>query len=106
MLIYGNEVEVNVGSCIRPDGWTFGSRLVRSEWDRAQFRLPRPNAFPGDPIQSLAVNVVVTGRTWQRREADYWCRVRIEFVGDGGRPSSSGAGCCGTERSPYLHGCR
>jgi hypothetical protein len=29
------------------------------------------------------VNVVVTGRTWQRREGDYWVRVRIEFVGDG-----------------------
>jgi hypothetical protein len=83
MLIYDTEVEAKVGSCIRPDEWSFGSRLVPSAWDRAQFRLPRPNAFPGDPIQSLAVNVVVTGRTWQRREGDYWVRVRIEFVGDG-----------------------
>lgn len=83
MLIYGNEVEVKLGSCIRPAGWKFGSRLIPSDWDRAQFRLPRPNAFPGDPIQSLAVNVVVTGRTWRRMSESYWVRVRIEFVGDG-----------------------
>ena len=83
MLIYGTEVEAKVGSCIRPDGWRFGSRLVPSDWDRAQFRLLRPNAFPSDPIQSLAVNIVITGRTWQRRQGDYWVRLRIEFVGDG-----------------------
>jgi len=34
-------------------------------------------------IPSLAVNVVVTGRTWQRRQGDYYVRVEIEFVGDG-----------------------
>lgn len=79
MLIYGNEVEVRVGSCIRPDGWRFSQRLIASSWDKARFRLPTGSA---GPIKSLAVNVVVTGRTWQRREGDYWVRVRIEFVGD------------------------
>jgi hypothetical protein len=83
MVIYGNEIEVKVGCCIRPDGWSFGGRLISSAWDKAQFRLPRPAAFSGDPIQSLAVNVVVTGRTVQLREGGYWVRVRIEFVGDG-----------------------
>jgi len=83
MLIYEQEIEVKVGACIRPENWAFGSRLIPSDWNNAEFRLPRPNAFPGDPIQSLAVNVVITGRSFQRREGDYWCRVRIEFVGDG-----------------------
>ena len=83
MVIYGNEIELKVGSCIRPDGWNFGGRLISSDWDKAQFRLPRPAAFSGDPIQSLGVNIVVTGRTVQRRECGFWVRVRIEFVGDG-----------------------
>jgi len=60
-MIYGNEVEVEVGSCIRPDGWQFGSLLIPSEWDKARFRLPRPHSFPGDPIQSLAVNILING---------------------------------------------
>ena len=80
MLIYGNEVEVKLGSCIRPDGWRFGERLTASDWNMAQFRLPTGSA---GPIKSLAVNVTITGRTWQRREGDLWVRVRVEFVGDG-----------------------
>lgn len=80
MLIYGNEVEVKVGSCIRPDGWRFGERLTVSDWNKAQFRLPTGSS---GPIKSLAVNVTITGRTWQRREGDLWVRVRVEFVGDG-----------------------
>jgi hypothetical protein len=91
MVIYGNEIEVKIGACIRPENWPFGSRLIASDWDQAEFRLPRPNAFPNDPIQSLAVNIVITGRTWQRREGDYWLRVRIEFVGDG-EPSAFAGG--------------
>lgn len=80
MVIHGNEVEVKLGSCVRPDGWRFGQRLIASAWDVARFRLPTGSA---GPVESLAVNVVATGRTWQRREGGYWVRVRVEFVGDG-----------------------
>jgi hypothetical protein len=90
MVIYEQNVEIKIGCYIRPDNWAFGSRLSASEWDKAQFRLPRPNTFPNDPIQSLAVNVVITGRSFQRREGDYWVRVRIEFVGDGEPPTFCG----------------
>lgn len=78
-VIYGNEIEVEVGSVIKPDGWGLSERLQSSDWDRAQFRLPT-----GHQICSLqlAVNVAVTGRTLQRREGDLWVRVKIEFVGD------------------------
>ena len=68
MVIYGSEIEVKIGVCIRPENWPFGSRLIASDWDQAEFRLPRPNALPGDLIQSLAVNVVITGRRMHSSE--------------------------------------
>lgn len=88
VVIYGNEVEVNVGSIIRPDKWRFAEKLVASEWDAAKFRIPLSS---NGPIKSLAVNVTVTGRTYQRREGNYWVRVQIEFVGDG-EPSTYSSG--------------
>ena len=82
-LIYGNEVEVKLDSYIVPDGWTFGGIVIASDWDKADFCLTKSASYAGDPIESLAVNVTITGSTWQRRQGDYWIRVKIEFVGDG-----------------------
>jgi len=79
-VIYDETVEPKIGSFIKPDGWALGSKLEASDWDAAAFRIPLNSA---GPITSLAVNVIVTGRTWQRRNASYYVRVRIEFVGDG-----------------------
>lgn len=80
VIIYGNEVEVSVGSVIKIDGWRFAEKLIPSSWEPAQFYIPTSS---GGPIKQLAVNVTITGRTWQRREGEYWVRVKIEFVGDG-----------------------
>lgn len=77
--IYGNEVIVQVNSVIKPDDWQFAERLIHSDWAAASHRLLTGHNYG---ITSLAVNVKVTGRTWQRREGDYWARVEIEFVGD------------------------
>lgn len=79
-VIYGNEVEVAVGSVIHPDNWRFSQKLIPSNWDAAQFCIPTGHDYG---ITHLSVNVRVTGRTFQRREGDYWVRVQIEFVGDG-----------------------
>jgi len=78
--IYGQEIEVKVGSVIKPDNWRFTQRLEESTWPEAQFVLPTGYDFG---ITHLSVNVIVTGRTFQRREGEYWVRVQIEFVGDG-----------------------
>ena len=79
VVIYGEEIEVGVGSIIKPDGWRFAQTLEPSRWDAAQFCLPT-SKLAG--ITHLSVNITVTGRTYQRREDDYWVRVKIEFVGD------------------------
>lgn len=80
MEVYGQTVEPKIGSCIKPDGWRLASRLTPETWEAADFRLPLNS---DGPIKSLAVKIKVTGRTWQRREGDYYIRVAIEFVGDG-----------------------
>lgn len=86
--IYGQEIIPQINSVIKPDNWQFAQRLQPSDWEMASFRLPTSRNFG---ITSLATNVVVTGRTWQRREGDYWVRVKIEFVGDG-EPSTFSKG--------------
>lgn len=64
-----------VGAWIVPDGWHLGGRLIASDWDKAQFRLPAPNTGC-----DLAVNVETTGRVIRSHGG---IRVRITFVGDG-----------------------
>ena len=86
--IYGREVEVKLDSYVVPENWRFGNRLIPSDWDKAQFRLPTNS---GGPITSLAVNVAVTGRTLQRRQGSLYVRCQIEFVGDG-EPSTFAGG--------------
>lgn len=85
-LVYGNEVEVKVGSVIQPELWSWGTVLEASDWSEADFRLPSAR----HPDMKLAVNVTITGTTWQRRAGDYWVRVKIEFVGDGEGETVSG----------------
>lgn len=82
--IYENEVTPAVDSIIHIDGWQFATRLTASDWDQAAFRIPTGYSFG---ITSLAVNVTVTGRTFQNRQGELWVRVKVEFVGDG-EPSS------------------
>lgn len=86
--IYGRQVEVKVGSVIKPDGWSLAQRLEDSYWSEAAFRIPT-SRLAG--ITSIAVNVTITGRTLQRREGSLWVRVQIEFVGDG-EPSTYHSG--------------
>ena len=80
--IYGKPVEVKVDSYIEPDGWKLGQRLTEGD-DFSSFRIPTGYDFG---ITSLAVEVRVTGRTWQRRAGEYWVRVEIIFLKDGDGP--------------------
>ncbi len=77
--IYGVDVQPEVDSIVQPDNWPLSQRLLPSDWEAAQFRITTDQVV----IPSLAVNIKVTGRTWQRRQGNYWVRVQIEFVGDG-----------------------
>jgi hypothetical protein len=90
--ICGREYTVKPGDVLEQDG-KISERLLPgddfsdSSYPGCQFRLP---VF-GGPIKSVAVNIKVTGRTWQWRGDRCYVRVRIEFVGDG-EPSTFGSG--------------
>jgi len=82
--------KAEVGSYIWPDGWDgYGSRLGDCDWwDKADFFVT------GRHNTTAAVNITVTGRTFQRPwgfNGPKAVRVRIEFVGDGEPSSFSGA---------------
>jgi hypothetical protein len=83
--IYGRFYRVGVVAQIWPDEWSSATRLEASNWDRAEFYLP---SFRYEGVVA-AVNVEVTGRTFQHRpySDQSWVRVQIEFVGDGDDPS-------------------
>lgn len=78
--IYGTAYSIGVGSYIDFDH-RLGECLLPSDWERADFRMP---TRAGGPIESVAVNVELTGRTFQRRpySDDLWIKARVEFVGD------------------------
>jgi hypothetical protein len=76
--IYGVGYSPKVGTFVLPGSWSFGEKLTASDWDKAKFRLGRR-----DGVQSVAVNVVLTGGTLQRRSGNLWIRAKITFVGDG-----------------------
>tara|TARA_R110000824_G_scaffold92704_2_gene224697 strand:+ start:464 stop:763 length:300 start_codon:yes stop_codon:yes gene_type:complete len=88
-----NSAKPAVGMCIYLDGSasTFGSLLCEADdysdasFPGCQFRTPR----------GTAINVEVTGRTFQRHAGNNVVRAKIEFVGDG-QPSEfcSGWICC------------
>jgi hypothetical protein len=95
--IYGVSYHIEVGTPIQPEEWGLcGSRLEVSDWDQAEFRLPSLSY----PDYSIAVNVRITGRTFQRRPYSdmRWVKVEIEFVGDG-EPSTFTAGWVAPRRS-------
>lgn len=76
--IWGFDVTPRAGLCVRPDGWQFGEQLIEGD-SFSTLRLRTGQRV----IESLAVEIAVTGRTLQRRYGMCWVRVRITFVGDG-----------------------
>lgn len=85
VTIYGNLHRVDVGALIWPDEWDGPTKLEASDWGKAEFYLP---SYRYDGVV-CAVNIKVTGRTFQRhRFSDsYWVRVQIEFIKDGDDPN-------------------
>ena len=76
--IWGFNVEPKVGRYVQPDGWRFGSRLILGDCF-STFRLPCHNGV----IESIAVEVELTGKTLQRKYEMRMVRVRITVPGDG-----------------------
>jgi hypothetical protein len=85
------DLQPEVGTVVYPDGWANkGGDLRESSWDKADFRLNSATFTD----ESMAVNIKITGRTFQRPwgfNSPRAVRVRIEFVGDGEPSSFSGA---------------
>jgi hypothetical protein len=79
------QVTLKTDKLIYVDGWKFGVRLLESDWEKAQFRIPSQTGC------KPAVNITVTGRTVQRKNDTYVARIKIEFVGDD-EPSTFHAG--------------
>lgn len=77
--INGHELVVKEDSVIQPDGWRLSTKLLPGD----HFSSLRISTGWEFGIQSLAVEVRITGRTFQRIEGSYWTRVEITFVGDG-----------------------
>jgi hypothetical protein len=73
-------VQVAVGSVIENAvGRTVA--LLPSDWDMAAFRYPNP--IPEwETKHAIALNVQITGRTFQYRQGRYWIKVRLIWVGD------------------------
>jgi hypothetical protein len=82
VTIYGRLHRVEANDLIWPDEWAGPSRLEVSDWEKSEFYLPSYR-YEGVVI---AVNIKVTGRTFQRRPFSdrYWVRVQIEFLRDEG----------------------
>ena len=77
--IYGWDTTPQIGWYIKPDSWTYGMRLEAGD-SFSTFRLPLNS---GGPIKSLAVEIEVTGRTFQRVNCmSRMVRVKITFPGD------------------------
>lgn len=76
--IYGQNVEPQLGSAVKPDNWPWYQRLIPGD-SFSPFRIP-VNSM--GPIKDLAVRVEVTGRTIQRVQGYTVVRVRITFPGD------------------------
>jgi hypothetical protein len=91
VTIYGTTYTLEVGSRVNVEarGPYNTETLLPSEWERAEFYLPCHSG----PITEVAVNVRVTGRTFQRRPFSdaLHVKVELEFVGDG-EPSTFAPG--------------
>ncbi len=78
---YGNDVEIRAGRHIVIDGWgSIGQTIRADEVGFATYRIPTAS---GGPVQSLACEVTLTGRTLQRKMGSYYVKVNVNFVGDG-----------------------
>src|SRR4051812_15140603 len=78
---YGNDVEVRPGRHIIIDGWgPVGQTIRADEVGFATYRIPTAS---GGPVQSLACEVTLTGRTLQRKMGSYYAKVQVLFKGDG-----------------------
>jgi hypothetical protein len=71
-------VKVGVGSIVENQSGRIET-LRACEWEGAEFRYP--HAFQPNP--AVAVNVEITGRTFQLRGSVWAVKVRLEWVGDG-----------------------
>ena len=82
-----NSYEPKVGDFVKLDKWAFSESLKAddgfkdSEFPGCEFRLPSK----GD---ELAVNIKVTGGDHMAVFHGVRCRCKIEFVKDGGEPST------------------
>ncbi len=81
------ETAVEVGTFVKPDGWSIGDKLESGLEGFCDFYLP---TWGHGPIKQVAVNVRVTGRFPHRRAGDLYRRVSITFVGDGEPNEKSG----------------
>lgn len=64
--------------------------LLSSEWDQAGFRFPNP-IHEWREIHAIALNIEITGRTFQWRNGRHMVKLRLEWVGDG-EPSTYSEG--------------
>ena len=71
---------VDVGTYVKPDGWTYGSVLKPGLNGFCDYYLPTNS---GGPIKEIATNIIVTGRQRRRVMGDWFVRAKIIFVGDG-----------------------
>jgi hypothetical protein len=80
VMIYDRLYRVAANDLVCPDEWAGPARLEVSDWEKAEFYLPSYR-YEGVVI---AVNIKVTGRTFQRRPYSdrYWVRVQVEFLRD------------------------
>lgn len=86
----GEVVLPQVGNLVLVDNWGLCGRLLKpSEWDAAEYRIESVRI----PNLEMAVNIVVAGRTLQKRpyQEGFWVRIKIVFVHDG-EPNVNHAG--------------
>ena len=55
--------------------------LLPSDWDRAEFRFPNP-IHEWREAHAIALNIEITGRTFQWRNGRHMVKLRLEWVGD------------------------
>lgn len=80
LTCYGRPVEVKPDAYVVPDGWRgFGGRLREAGDGFSTYRLPVNSQ---GPIESLAVEIEITGRTIQTFQGNNCVRVRVVFKGD------------------------
>ena len=75
----GYDVIPQIGSWVKPDGWSYGAYTIPCKWDGAQFRIP---GNYGD----YSLDVKITGRCTRQAPGLFkgeFVRVKITWVHDG-----------------------